>query len=315
MIDILSSKNYTFTEAEKITEVLLYAELTGKNTMGLLKLMGSEPAQEIKPKYPPKIIKETKLSALVDGGGAAGPLAAQVAVDRVIEVAKSNEFGIVGLNNTFSSICALSYYAKKIADNNLIGIVAANSPKAIIYPDTKDPAFGTNPIAFSFPTNDCPIIFDAASSAITWYGLVRAKALGQQLPENIALDENGDPTTDPDKAMSGGILPFDRGYKGAGLAMVVELLTGPLTGASYVYLDGDWGSTFIAISPDLLVGTSEFKKNASDLVKKIKSLRPKNGKTIRVPGFDREEALKDLNDDSEIEIEDEILSQIKKTLT
>src|SRR3989338_978531 len=83
----LTSKYYSQDEAEKIADVFLYAELTGKNTQGILKLLGSEPAQEIKPKHPPKVVKETDLSALIDGGGAACPLAAQVATDKVIDIA------------------------------------------------------------------------------------------------------------------------------------------------------------------------------------------------------------------------------------
>ena len=94
MIKIVSSKNYSKEEAKKITEVLLYAELTGKNTQGILKLLGTEPAQDIKPRYQPKIIKETELSALIDGGGAAGPLPAQIATEKVIKIAKKKGFCI-----------------------------------------------------------------------------------------------------------------------------------------------------------------------------------------------------------------------------
>src|SRR3989338_6246877 len=95
LVDILSSKFYSKQEAEKIAEVLLYAELSGKNTQGVLKLSGTEPAQNIKPEYPAKIVKETKAAALIDGGKSAGPLSAQVAVDIAIRIAKENGFSIV----------------------------------------------------------------------------------------------------------------------------------------------------------------------------------------------------------------------------
>jgi LDH2 family malate/lactate/ureidoglycolate dehydrogenase len=314
MKSALTSKYYSPEEADMMVEVFLHAELTGKNTQGILKLLGTEPAQDIKPKYPPKITKETNLSALIDGGGAAGPLVGQVATDKVIEIAKKNNFAIVGTNNTYSSVGAIGFYARKIANNNLIGIVAAGSPRGVLHFGGIDPAYGTNPTAYGFPTLEHPIVFDMAASAITWYGLVRAKTLGQKLTENVAIDKDGNPTTDPDKAMNGAILPFDRSYKGSGLAMVVELLTGPLVGASYVHDDGDWGTIFIAINPDLLVGDEEFKKNASELVHKVKSGRSKDGQKIHIPGYDSENKRQTILDSGEIEIEEKLINDLESTL-
>lgn len=310
----LTSKYYSNEEADKMVEVYLFAELSGKNTQGILKLLGTEPAQDIKPKYPPKFTRETDLSALLDGGGAAGPLPSQTATDKVIEIAKKKGFGIVGVNNVFSSVGVIGYYARKIAQNDLIGIVAASSPKAVAHYGSIDPAYGTNPIAFGFPTNDYPITFDMASSAITWYGLVRAKALGQRIPENVAIDKEGNITTDPEKAMKGAILPFDRSYKGSGMAMVVELLAGVLPGASYVFDEGDWGTTFIAISPSLLMETEEFKKKSSDLIKKVKSGRAKESQTIHIPGYDTEKDIESLIKSGEIEIEEKIINQLKEKI-
>jgi len=308
---ILSSKHYSPNEAAKIAEVLLFAELTGKNTQGILKLSGSEPAQDIEPKYKPKIVRETELSALVDGGGSAGPLPAQIAAEKVIEIAAKKGFAIVGMNNTFSSVGAIGFYARKIAKQNLIGIVAANSPRTILHFGGIDPAYGTNPIAFGFPTQESPIVFDMASSAITWYGLVRAKALGEKLPDNVAVDKDGNITTNPEAAMNGAILPFDRSYKGSGLAMVVELLAGVLPGANYIFDEGDWGTTFIAISPNLLMNTDEFKKRSSDLIKKVKSGRTQPGKQIRIPGYDAEEEMEKLIASGEIEMEEKLLHDLR----
>ena len=309
----LTSKYYSEEEADKITDVFLFAELSGKNTQGILKLLGSEPAQDIKPKYAPRFIKETELSSLLDGGGAAGPLPSQIATDKVVEIAKKKGFGIVGVNNTFSSIGAIGYYARKIAQNDLIGIVAASSPRAVVQFGGLDPVYGTNPLAFGFPTSDYPITFDMAASAITWYGLVRAKALGQKLPDNVAIDTEGNITTDANKAMEKvAILPFDRSYKGSGLAMVVEILAGPLVGASYVHDNGDWGTLFIAISPDLLISTKEFKGHSSDLIKKVKSSRIKPGNSIHIPGYDTEKKVEELLKSGEVDIEERIVNQLKE---
>lgn len=310
----LTKKYYSHEEAERIAEVLLYAELTGKDTQGILKLLGSEPAQDIKPQYTPKVIKETELSALIDGGGAAGPLAGQIATEKVIDLSKRKGVGIVGSNNTFSSVGSISFYARKLAQNNLIGIIGASSPKAVLHFGGIDPVYGTNPISFGFPTNDFPIVFDMAASAITWYGLVRAKALGKKLPDNVAIDHEGNITTDPDAAMKGAILPFDRSYKGSGLAMVVELLAGALTGASFVFEEGNWGTFYMGFSPDLLVGTEKFKTSASELIKKVKSSRSKPGTTLHIPGYDAEIEMQKLLKQEEIEIEDKLILQLKEKI-
>lgn len=149
-----------------------------------------------------------------------------------------------------------------------------------------------------------------ATSAITFYGLVRAKALGQEIPENMAIDKEGNPTTDPEKAMVGAILPFDRSYKGAGLGLMVELLTGPLTGAQYVFDDGDWGTFFMAFKPDLLSTTDTFKEKATDLIQKVKSARSKE--KVHIPGFDTLQMCKDLLEGKgEIELEDELIEKLK----
>lgn len=317
MVSILSSKYYSKAEAEKISEVLLYAELSGKNTQGVLKLLGTEPAQDVQPQHPAKIIKQTKVSAVIDGGRAAGPLSAQFATDTAIAIAKENEVSIVGMNNTITSTGTIGYYARKIAKENLIGIVMANCPRSVAPVGGLELVTGTNPIAFGFPTNEHPIVFDMATSAITWYGLVRAKALGQKIADNIAIDKDGNITTDPGNAMDGAILPFDRSYKGFGLSIVVELLAGALTGASYVFDKGDspsddWGTVIIAFNPDLLVGTEQFKNKSSELVKKIKSKKTKDGTPIHIPGYDTEYLIQKVLDEGEVEIEDEIISKLRK---
>ncbi len=308
---VIASRHYSAEEAKRISEVLIYAELSGKNTQGVLKLFGTEPLQNIVPRHTPKIIKETNLSALIDGGGNAGMLAAQLATDKVIELASKAGFAIVALNNTFSSIGAIGFYARKIAQHDLIAIVASSSPRTVLQFGSIDPTFGTNPIAFGFPTQRYPIVFDMAASAITWYGLVRAKALGQKLPDNVAIDKDGNITLDPEEAMKGAILPFDRSYKGSGIAMVVELLAGVLSGASYVFDEGDWGTTLIALSPNLLMDTEIFKQKSSDLVTKVKSARPKDGQKIRIPGYDLEAEIIERLKNGEIEIEEKIITELK----
>lgn len=309
----LTSTYYSDSEAEQIAEVLIYAEMAGKNTQGVLKLVGAEPIQSVKPKYPAKTIKETKLSALIDGSGNPGILIANMATDLAIRKCKENGFGIVGTNNTFSSTGVIGFYVNKITQNDFVGIVMSSSPGSVAPYGSIEALFGTNPLAVGFPTTEDPIIFDMATSAITFYGLIRAKALGEKLPEGVAMDKDGNLTTDPEKAIEGAILPFDKSYKGSGLGMMVEILAGPLVGADFADTNPGkgWGNLFIAIDPDLLIGKEEFKETCSELINMLKSSKtdPKVGK-IRIPGEESLKNKKQVEKIGELEIEDKLLQEL-----
>ena len=270
------SKNFSDEEAESIADYLMWAEMSGIKTQGVMKMAGVAPIQDIKPIGPVTVERETKLSQLINAGAYPAPLVSRQAADVAIKKAKEHGFAIVGLHNTFSSNGAQAYYANRIAQEDLIGIVMARSPGSVAPFDSIDHLFGTNPIAFSFPTNQDPLVFDMATAAMTFYGLILAKAKGEKIPQNIAIDKDGNATTDPGLAMDGAILPFDRGYKGSGLGMVVEIMAGPLVASAYCdrdTLDKEWGSTFIAIDPNLLVDIEQFKANCSDLISIIKNSR------------------------------------------
>jgi L-2-hydroxycarboxylate dehydrogenase (NAD+) len=278
-------QNFSDVEAEKIAEYLVWADMSGIHTQGILKLTGTSALQAIVPDGPIQTERDTKLSRLIDANKNPAPLVSQIATGIVIEKASEHGIGIVGVRNIFSSNGSQAFYTEKIANHNLIGIMMTRSAASAAGFGGIDPIFGTNPLSFAFPTNEQPVIFDMATSAMTWYGLVLAKAQGKQIPENMAIDKDGNPTIDPSAAMDGALLPFDHGYKGSGLAMAVEMLGGPLVGAAYGQIEGEWGSLMIAIDPEILVDGEVFKANASDLVRKIKAARrAEDVEEIRLPG-------------------------------
>jgi LDH2 family malate/lactate/ureidoglycolate dehydrogenase len=166
--------------------------------------------------------------------------------------------------------------------------MCSRSPASVNGFGSIDPLFGTNPIGFAFPTKNDPLVFDMATSAMTWYGLVLAKARGENISNNVAIDSNGKLTLDPSRAMDGALLPFDGSYKGSGLGLMIEILAGPLVSSAWVdnkTFKEEWGSLFIAIDPNLLLDVNTFKENCSDLIEKIKSSRKnKEAKEIRLPG-------------------------------
>ena len=144
-----------------------------------------------------------------------------------------------------------------------------------------EPFFGTNPLAIGIPTAGSPLVFDMATAAIAWYGIHLANAGGESIPEGVAYDSDGRVTTDPAAALAGAIKAFG-GYKGAALALIVEVLTRPLVGAVRKD-DGrklDWGNLVFAIDPELLADDlASFQAGVSDLLARVKQLK-------RLPGVD-----------------------------
>ncbi|MBU0708635.1 Ldh family oxidoreductase [Patescibacteria group bacterium] len=302
---------YTAEEASQILNILMYAQLRGNN-QGIVKLVGrgipkNPNAGEI------KIIKETKLSALLDGANNMGMIVVNRAMGIALEKAKEHGFAIVGTNNTSSSTGAIGYYAREIAQENFLGFVFAGSPETVTTHGSYEPLFGTNPLAIGIPTENKPIVFDMATAAMAYYGLIQAKTAGESIPGDVAYDSEGSLTTDPAKAMDGAILPFDRNYKGAGLAMMVEIFTGPLVGATFVGIGkGDWGNLVYIIDPELLVSLADFKKQVTQMIKKVKSAGKLPGVTdIFYPGERGDKQTSRVIEAGEIEVEDNLYNKLK----
>lgn len=313
---VLTTLTESFGEADakRIADVILWAEMSGIKPMGIAKMIGSEPVQNEKAKAPVEIVHDTKLSQLINAHGAPAPLVCQQATDVVIEKAEEHGFAIVGVNNTFTSSAALAYYVDRIAQEDLIGISLSRSAGATAPFGSADPLFGTNPIAFAFPTNDEPILFDMATSVMTWTGLIIAQARGEQIPEGVAIDSDGNPTTDPSEAIKGAMFPFDHGYKGSGLGMVAEVMAGPLIASAfcdYKTFDKDYGNVFIAIDPELMVDVGKFKAECSEIAETIrKSRKQKDVKEIRVPGDRARAAYHEAERTGMVDVEDAVLKEL-----
>jgi len=308
-------KKYSEFQANLISEVMLFGELSGKSSHGIVRLLiGKYSVMAQEPKGKPSLTKKTKVSSLVEGKGNPGILVGPIAMNEVIRLAKENGIGVVGTRDNFGSSGCLSYYLERIAKENLIAVVMAQSPVSIAPYGGMEPLFGTNPISFGIPANPKPLIFDMATSAIAFGAMVRARELGLKLPENVAIDKEGNVTTDPARAIEGGTLAFDNSYKGCGLAMMVEILAGIWPGADYAGLNikGGWGNLFMAFSPDLLIGVDEFKKKAEQLIETIRNSKTKNGGKVRIPGENtikkRDECLKT----GEVEVDEKLVAQIKE---
>jgi len=195
------------------------------------------------------------------------------AVDLAIKKALEVNVAVVGTFNTAQSCGALGYYTEKIAKQGMIGIVMASSPEFVAPFGAKQPIFGTNPIACAVPTGEGIMLMDQATAAFPWFGLLEAQTAGRKIPMDVAFDADGIPTDDPSKALKGALRTFDRGYKSSNLALMVELLAGPLVGAAHVnkLASKNWGNLVLAIHPRLLGNPDTFYKSAGEVLTRVRN--------------------------------------------
>ncbi|GFR53198.1 hypothetical protein Agub_g15947 [Astrephomene gubernaculifera] len=282
----LKTLGYTNEEIEILNDVLFYAQLRDNN-QGIVKItsggLNKSPAAS-----PPVIEKETRLSALINGNNSAGMLVLHKATQMAIERARSQGFGIVGTNHTPSSTGALGYYVDLISREGLIGIVLAQSPEFVAPFGAKQPIFGTNPIGISIPAQDGAVTMDMATAAFAWFGLLEAKAAGRPIPPDVAMNAAGQPTSDPNEVLQGGaIRVFDKSYKGSNLALMVELLAGPLVGAAVAdkLEERNWGNLVVAIDPGLLGEPGEIKRRVQVVLDRVRGAERLPGvEEILLPG-------------------------------
>jgi L-2-hydroxycarboxylate dehydrogenase (NAD+) len=275
---------------------LINAELVGAPSHGLsrLKMYCDRISKKlINPKPKIKIKKISQSIAHIDANNSIGFVAADVAIKAAISNAKKTGIGLVAVKN--SGHYGLSgYYAEQAVKKGLMVMVFTNAPPAVAPHGALKSLFGTNPICFGTPTGSkVPFILDTSISMIN-RGKIRVAARdGGKIPEGVALDKFGKPTTDPKKALEGVQLPI-AGFRGSGLAWMVDILSGVLTGSNHAGRVKDpftdfsgpqnIGHLFFVLKPNLFVGNS-FNKRIKDNIKTIKRLpKIKGVKEILYPG-------------------------------
>jgi len=280
-------KTYGYDDAETrvLLDVMMYAQLRGNN-QGIIKVTTKGIARD-PDCVPVEKEHETMLSANLNGGKNAGMVVLHQAMTIAAEKAEAHGFGICGTNNTSTSTGALGYYAETLAKRGLIALVFAVSPEFVAPNGAIEPIFGTNPIGVGIPTADGPVVLDMATSAYSFFGLLEARTAGKKIPHGVAIDGKGNITEDPNAAIDGGaIKTFDGGYKSSNLALIVELLAGPLVGAAVQdkMSEKNWGNLVLAIDPKLL-GQGEFERRAAIVTARVKGAKKAPGvNEILLPG-------------------------------
>lgn len=271
---------YDFEEARIIAEHVVDAALCGYEYSGLPKILNvAEHRQLREPRRKMRVLRETSVSTLFDGGNNNGMVTMYRAAQVAIVKAREHGMSVVGVNNSWVSGRS-AYYVEMVARAGLVGIHSVASRIHVAAPGSKEPATGTNPIAFGFPTRDQPFVIDLGTSAFMGTDLIFQERRSALLPEGVALDAQGQPTRDPTKVHS--ILPFG-GYKGFALSLAMQGL-GVLAGAGRGE-DKTYGYLIMAINPEVMLPLDDFRHDASDMLARVKATPRQPGvDEIRLPG-------------------------------
>jgi LDH2 family malate/lactate/ureidoglycolate dehydrogenase len=305
----VSKLGYQGDDAKTIADVLLYAQMRGNN-QGITKIAtGGVPKVEEVEEF--KVVKENKCGALLSGGHAM--VATAKAAQKAVDLAKEHGVGVVCVNHTFTSSGAIGYFSRQIATQGYIGFVCVgNGSFAFVAPSgSADPKFGTNPFSYAFPYNGGEVVFDNATAAMAFFGIVEAKLKGEVLPEGIGFDKAGNPSINPAEVMDGSISTF-AGHKGFGLSLFVQMLGSAfsLAGISGAHEEDGSGTFVLAIDPSLLAGKEEFMKRSTELVEHVKSAKPLPGQKVMLPGEQGDATAKQAEASGEIEIADAIWQEL-----
>lgn len=285
------SQNHALISANAI----INAELVGTYSHGLSRLKmycDRIKSKLINPKPKIKIKKISQSITHIDANDSIGFVAADIAIKHAIKNARKTGIGLVAVKN--SGHYGLSgYYAEQAIKKNLIAMIYTNGPPAVAPHGALKSLFGTNPICFASPTaSKIPFILDTSISMIN-RGKIRVAAKNnQKIPEGLALDKFGKPTTDASKALQGVQLPI-AGFRGSGLAWMVDILSGVLTGGNHAGRVKDpfddftgpqnIGHLFLTFKTNLFV--NDFNQRIKDNIKTIKKLPKVKGiKEIMYPG-------------------------------
>lgn len=293
VVSILERHNTSSENALNVANALVAAEIDGQHGHGLSRLpsyASQSLSGKVDGKAVPLVSKRKPAAVRIDAmNGFAYP-----AIDLAIAelTALANETGIAAAS-VFRShhFGQAGYHAERLAERGLVALVFSNSPEAIAPWGGSKGVFGTNPIAFAAPRiNNIPLLIDLSLSLTARGKIMVAQQNGESIPAGWALDENGQPTTDPDTALKGTMLPMG-GAKGAALVLMVEVLTAGLSGANFGYeassfftADGPSpgvGQLILAFNPEFFSGAS-FASRLEDLIAQI--LVQEN---VRLPGTRR----------------------------
>ena len=272
-------------EAKLVASSLVQTSAWGIDSHGILRLthyLNRMTIGSISPSAAPVVMRSGPVTAQVHGQDGLGIVHATLAMEVAIEMAQESGAGIVGVGH--SSHCgAMGLYTRMAAREHLIGVAMTHSSSVVVPHGGKHKYFGTNPISFAFPRKGAdPVCLDMATSQVAWNKVLNARIEGHALDEGIAVDAEGNPTTDAGKARAG--VPLGGpiyGYKGYGLAFAIDVLCGMLNGMTFGrHINGMYeeldkprkiGHFLMAIDPSRFAGGDGLEESLDALIADLRT--------------------------------------------
>lgn len=284
-------------DAAILADALVDADLQGTSTHGVSRLnIYIRRIQKglINPQAKLVIHRRRGATLAVDAGNGLGHVQARKTLDLLVPKAKQSGVAVATIRNS-QHFGALSYYCNRAARQDMILVATTNCEPAMSPEGACQAYFGTNPIAASFPTGKgWPVKIDLATSIVARGNIIAAQKRGQAIPSGWALTPNGKPTTNANAALAGTVLTM-ASHKGYALALLVEILSGILSGAAFGPAVGsmykhpdrkqDVGHFFCLLDIAAFMDVASFKRRIDKAINDIKACRKRPGvKEILVPG-------------------------------
>lgn len=270
-----------------------------------------------------KVVQDKQGVLILDLNGLAPSVKIHEIHGQLEKRAKTHGMAAVGLKNG-SGIITLNMWADGLARLDLIGLAMFNGGTECCVPyGAKRGVLGTNPLAYAIPTLTDPVQMDMATSQIPFFDVKNSKEQNRQLPDNAAVDQDGQPTTDAAKALDqngvANILPMGGDVKGYGIVMLIEILTGALvqsmlsTSQSSGWNPQEYGCLLLALDISSFTEINSFKKEVSAMCDAIRSLEAAEGyERVSVPGDRGHEALRKATESNSIKLPDSILKELNQ---
>ncbi|KAK5045104.1 hypothetical protein LTR84_010252 [Exophiala bonariae] len=279
-VDILQGNGLSPRDAGIVASCLVAADLRGIDTHGCNRLpsyMERIRQGVLDPKAKPTLHNATPVVAQVDGHNGFGFLAGSLAMDKAVEMARVYGIGMVSVKHS-NHFGMSAWLVQKAIDADMMSLVFTNSSPALPVWGGKSKLLGVSPLACGAPAGDSkPFILDMAPSIAARGKIYKAKRRGEKIPLDWALDADGNPTDDPERALGGVMLPMG-GPKGSALSIMMDVFSGVLSGSAFAghvtnpydpSKPADVGHFIIVIKPDLFLSLEEFKERMDYLYQRV----------------------------------------------
>ena len=300
-------------DGELAADVLVTADLRGVDTHGVSNILrgyvSGYGSGQINPRPDWRIVRQTPATATIDSDRGLGIIVVPKAMDIAIQKASEVGLGMVTISNA-RHLGMAAYHAMMALDHDMIGLCMTSCPPSVLPTYGAEPRLGTNPIALAAPADEePPFVFDAAMSTVAGNKLGLARRLGNDLMPGWVADVNGvpimeevaPPTPSDEGRASSFLLPLGStrelgSHKGYGMAGIVDILGGILSGGGYGANPGrpNFGHCVAAYSIEAFMDTGQFKRTMDEWLRMLTSTRPSEGHDrVLYPGLPEAEATED----------------------